>query len=61
MIALYKASIQTKRTGKTQKGTSQGERGDKIRFKKYYMDVVSVRGDGRVVQGNLTFDNSNMQ
>ena len=51
----------TKRTVITQKRTSQGERGDKIRSKKYYMKVISVRGDGRIVQGNLTFDTSNMQ
>ena len=25
------------------------------------MEVISVQGDGRIVQGNLTFDTSNMQ
>ena len=55
MIGLRKTSKRTKRTGITPKRTSQGERGDKIRSKKYYMEVISVWGDGRIVQGNLTF------
>ena len=44
-----------------QKQTSQGNRREKIGCKKYNMEVISAQGDGRVIQGNLTFDTSIMQ